>query len=46
MLFEGIETTKLPATYAQFLKRMKGKVDCKKYVEDMEKGTSLKNALK
>ena len=46
MLFEGIETTKLPATYAQFLKRMKGKADCKKYVEDMEKGTSLKNALK
>ena len=46
MLFEGIETSKLPATYAQFLKRMKGKADCKKYVEDMEKGTSLKNALK
>lgn len=46
MLFEGIETVKLPATYAKFLKRMVGKVDCKKYVEDMEKGTSLKNALK
>lgn len=46
MLFEGIETTKLPATYAKFLKRMKEKADCKKYVEDMEKGTSLKNALK
>ena len=46
ILFEGIETAKLPATYAKFLKRMKRKADCKKYVEDMKKGTSLKNALK
>ena len=46
MLFDGIETAKLPASYAKFLKRMKGKADCKKYVEDMDKSTSLKNALK
>jgi hypothetical protein len=46
MLFEGIETAKLPASYAKFLKKMKGKADCKKYVEDMDKSTSLKNALK
>ena len=46
MLFEGIDTSKLSASYAQFLKRMKGKADCKKYVEEMEKGTSLKNAMK
>ena len=46
MLFEDIDTSKLSASYAQFLKRMKGKADCKKYVEEMEKGASLKNAMK
>ena len=46
MLFEGVDTSKLSASYAQFLKRMKGKADCKRYVEEMDKSTSLKNALK
>lgn len=46
LLFEGLDTSKLSPSYAQFLKRMKGKADCKKYVEEMEKGTSLKNAMK
>ena len=46
ILFEGLDTSKLSPSYAQFLKRMKGKADCKKYVEEMEKSTSLKNALK
>ena len=46
MMFDGIETVKLPATYAKFLKRIHEKADCKKYVEDMEKGTSLINALR
>lgn len=45
-LFDGIDTAKLPATYAKFLKRRREKEDCKKFVEIMEKGTSLKNALK
>lgn len=46
LLFEGLDTSKLSPSYAQFLKRMKGKADCKKYVEEMEKSTSLKNAMK
>lgn len=46
MLFEGLETSKIPASYAHFLKRMKGKADCIKFVENMEQSTSLKNALK
>lgn len=46
ILFEGLDTSKLSPSYAQFLKRMKGKADCKKYVEELEKGTSLKNAMK
>lgn len=46
MMFDGIETAKLPATYAKFLKKIQRKADCKKYVEDMEKSISLTNALK
>ena len=46
MLFEGIDTTKLTPSYAKFLKRMKAKRDSSKYVEDMDKSNSLKNAMK
>ena len=45
-LFDGLDTTKLTPAYAKFLKRMSKKPDCKKYVEEMNKSNSLKNALK
>lgn len=45
-LFDGLDTTKLTPAYAKFLKRMSKKPDCKKYVEEMKKSNSLKNALK
>ncbi len=45
-LFEGLDTTKLTPSYSKFLKRMRGKADCKKYVDDMEKSSSLNNAMK
>lgn len=45
-LFEDIDTTKLSPSYATFLKRMKSKSDCKKYVEEMDKSKSLTNALR
>ena len=45
-LFDGLDTTKLTPAYAKFLKRMRKKPDCKKYVDEMIKSNSLKNALK
>lgn len=45
-LFEGIDTTKLTPSYAKFLKRIRKKSDCRRYVDEMEKSSSLQNALK
>lgn len=45
MMFEGIDTTKLTPSYANFLKRIAKKTDCKEFVENMEKNKKLEKAL-